>query len=151
MERRTFLQAAATAPAALAATLHEDLPKYRIVSSFQAAAHPGMPGPYPGKVAQVHAAARVEDGVRVGEERVRLLIGVHVVDVDLVAGRLQAPEQLGRMDGALEVHRDEAGHQETVQGTRRIRAGDVQHDPRLAGLRSPRLRRSFYRPLQPFA
>ena len=60
MERRTFLQAAATAPAALAATLREDLPKYRIVSPFQATAHPGMPGPYPGKVAQVHAEKSID-------------------------------------------------------------------------------------------
>jgi hypothetical protein len=60
MERRTFLQAAATAPAALAATLHEDLPKYRTVSPFQAAAHPGMPGPYAGKVAQVHAEKAID-------------------------------------------------------------------------------------------
>jgi uncharacterized protein (DUF362 family) len=60
MERRTFLQGAATAPAALAATLHEDLPKYRTVSPFQAAAHPGMPGPYAGKVAQVHAEKAID-------------------------------------------------------------------------------------------
>ena len=60
MERRTFLQAAAAAPAALAATLHADLPKYRIVSPFPPAAHPGMPGPYPGKVAQVHAEKSID-------------------------------------------------------------------------------------------
>src|SRR5579864_3245579 len=61
MERRRFLQAAASAPAALAATLHEDLPKYRVVSQFPAAAHSGMPGPYPGKVAQVHAARCIDE------------------------------------------------------------------------------------------
>jgi hypothetical protein len=34
MERRTFLQAAATAPVALATTLHQDLPKYRVVTRY---------------------------------------------------------------------------------------------------------------------
>ncbi|HET9321451.1 MAG TPA: DUF362 domain-containing protein, partial [Bryobacteraceae bacterium] len=60
MDRRTFLQATATAPVALAATLHENLPKYRIVSPFQVVAHPGMPGTYPGKVAQVHAEKSID-------------------------------------------------------------------------------------------
>ena len=61
MERRRFLQAAASAPAALAATLHEDLPKYRVVSRFPASAQPGMPGPYRGKVARVHAARCIDE------------------------------------------------------------------------------------------
>ncbi|MBZ5590897.1 MAG: DUF362 domain-containing protein [Acidobacteriia bacterium] len=61
MDRRTFLQAAASAPAAVAATLHEDLPKYRVVSRFQPSAHPGMPGSYPGKVARVHAAKCIDE------------------------------------------------------------------------------------------
>jgi len=61
MQRRTFLQAAATAPVALAATLHEELPKYRVVSRFPASGHPGMPGLYPGKVAQVHAAKCIDE------------------------------------------------------------------------------------------
>jgi len=60
MERRTFLQAAAAAPVALAAELHQDLPKYRVVSRFQPSAHPGMPGPYPGRVARVHAEKSIE-------------------------------------------------------------------------------------------
>src|SRR5579864_1259906 len=60
MERRTFLQAAAAAPVALAAELHQDLPKYRVVSRFQPSAHPGMPGPYPGKVARVHAEKSID-------------------------------------------------------------------------------------------
>ncbi len=62
MERRIFLQAAASAPVALAATLHEDLPKYRVVSRFQPSAHPGMPGPYAGKVARVHATKSIDEG-----------------------------------------------------------------------------------------
>lgn len=60
MERRTFLQAAAAVPAALGAELHQDLPKYRIVTSFKPAAHPGMPGIYPGKVARVHAEKSID-------------------------------------------------------------------------------------------
>src|SRR5271169_2204022 len=61
MDRRRFLQAAASAPAALAAAFHEDLPHYRVVSRFPASAHPGMPGPYPGKVARVHAAKCIDE------------------------------------------------------------------------------------------
>ena len=61
MKRREFLQAAATAPAALAAGLHEDLPKYRIVSRFSPAANPGMPGLYPGIVARVHAEKSIDE------------------------------------------------------------------------------------------
>jgi uncharacterized protein (DUF362 family) len=54
MNRRTFLQVAAAAPAVLSAEEHK-LPKYRIVSHFAPAAQPGMPGPYPGQVVSVHA------------------------------------------------------------------------------------------------
>ena len=61
MKRRTFLQAAAAAPVALAASLHEDLPKYKIVSHFAPAAVPGMPGPYPGVVARVHAEKSIDE------------------------------------------------------------------------------------------
>jgi uncharacterized protein (DUF362 family) len=59
MDRRTFLQFAAAAPAALSAEVHK-LPKYRIVSHFEPAAHPGMPGPYPGQVASVHAEQSID-------------------------------------------------------------------------------------------
>ena len=61
MDRRRFLQAAATAPAALASAVHDDLPKYRVVSRFPASAHPGMPGPYAGKVARTHAAKSIDE------------------------------------------------------------------------------------------
>jgi len=54
MHRRTFLQVAAAAPAALAGT-DRKIPKYKVVSHYQPAAQPGMPGPYPGQVASVHA------------------------------------------------------------------------------------------------
>jgi len=60
MIRRTFLQAAAAAPVAFGASLHEDLPKYRVASRFQPSAHPGMPGLYPGKVAKVHAEKSID-------------------------------------------------------------------------------------------
>jgi uncharacterized protein (DUF362 family) len=59
MDRRAFLQVAASAPAALAAEDHK-IPKYRVVSRFQPAAHPGMPGPYPGKVVSLHAAKCID-------------------------------------------------------------------------------------------
>src|SRR5690348_8311580 len=61
MERRTFLQAAAVAPVALAVELHPDLPHYQVVSRFQPSAHPGMPGPYPGKVVRVHAEKSIDE------------------------------------------------------------------------------------------
>jgi uncharacterized protein (DUF362 family) len=60
MIRRTFLQAAAAAPVALAASVSEDLPKYHVVSRFQPSAHSGMPGLYPGKVARVHAENSID-------------------------------------------------------------------------------------------
>ena len=61
MYRRTFLQATAAAPVALAATLRDDPPKYRIVSRFQPAAQPGMPGPYSGQVVRVHAGKSIDE------------------------------------------------------------------------------------------
>src|SRR5580692_10694244 len=60
MHRRTFLQMAAAVPAALAAPDHR-LPKYRVVSHYQAATQPGMPGPYPGQVASVHAEKCIDE------------------------------------------------------------------------------------------
>jgi uncharacterized protein (DUF362 family) len=47
MNRRTFLQLPALAAV--------EIPKYRVVTPFQPAARPGMPGPYPGVVASVHS------------------------------------------------------------------------------------------------
>jgi hypothetical protein len=60
MKRRAFLQATAAAPLAMGASLHEDLPKYRIVSRYQPSEHPGMPGPYPGIIARVHADKSID-------------------------------------------------------------------------------------------
>jgi uncharacterized protein (DUF362 family) len=60
MKRRTFLQAAAATPAAFAAEVREPLPKYRIVSRYQPATPPGMPGIFPGTVARVHAESAID-------------------------------------------------------------------------------------------
>jgi len=60
MIRRTFLQAAAAAPAALAVSVNGDLPKYRVATRFQPSAQPGMPGRYPGIVARVHAGKSID-------------------------------------------------------------------------------------------
>jgi uncharacterized protein (DUF362 family) len=51
MDRRLFLQMAAASP--LVGATNE--PVYRVVTQFQPSAHPGMPGPFPGRVARVHA------------------------------------------------------------------------------------------------
>jgi uncharacterized protein (DUF362 family) len=61
MERRSFLSLASLAPAALAKD-DGGLPKYRVVSSYQASPNPGMPGRYPGQVVAVHAARAIETG-----------------------------------------------------------------------------------------
>ena len=53
MKRRTFLHMSGAATLALAAD--EPIPDYRVVTSFQPAPRPGMPGPYPGQVVSVHA------------------------------------------------------------------------------------------------
>jgi uncharacterized protein (DUF362 family) len=38
----------------------DGLPQYRVQSSYKAAAMPGMPGPYPGQVVNVHAAKSID-------------------------------------------------------------------------------------------
>ena len=54
MDRREFLAAMAAMPAF---NLQEPrpAPKYKVVSSYKPAEHPGMPGPYPGRVVTVHS------------------------------------------------------------------------------------------------
>lgn len=61
MKRRTFLESGAAASLAFAAELHQDLPKYHVASRFETSAHPGMPGPYPGRVARVHAEKSIDE------------------------------------------------------------------------------------------
>ena len=58
MDRRTFLQLAAATPLAGAPPIEN--PVYRVVTRFKPAAHPGMPGPYPGKVVRVHSERAIE-------------------------------------------------------------------------------------------
>ena len=60
MQRRDFLTLPTVAGAALAAPKIDDLPKYRVQSSYAPAKQPGMPGPFPGKVVNVHAANSID-------------------------------------------------------------------------------------------
>src|SRR5215813_8447240 len=74
MRRRTFVQLLAATP--LASTIRaeesEGIPKYKIVTPYKAAATPGMPGPYPGKVISVKSAKCLsEDGLKINDEVVR--------------------------------------------------------------------------------
>jgi uncharacterized protein (DUF362 family) len=54
MERRTFLAMPA------AAAILPGSPNYRVVSAFRPAAHPGMPGMYPGSVVSVKAERSID-------------------------------------------------------------------------------------------
>ena len=58
MRRRNFLQLAAAATARAGPTA--DTPSYRVATHFAPAAHPGMPGPYPGKVVRVHSDKSID-------------------------------------------------------------------------------------------
>ena len=59
MYRRNFLQLAAAASAA-GATTPSGIPSYRVVSHYAPSEHPGMPGPYPGKVVRVHSEKSID-------------------------------------------------------------------------------------------
>lgn len=59
MQRRDFLTLPSVAGVALAAPKSDELPKYRVQSSYAPAAHPGMPGPFPGRVVNVYAAKSI--------------------------------------------------------------------------------------------
>src|SRR5579871_6599797 len=54
MDRRSFLQIAAAAPA-LGGTTGKDEPAYKVVTKYTGAKQPGMPGRYPGTVVRVHS------------------------------------------------------------------------------------------------
>lgn len=58
MDRRRFLQTTAAFPALAQAA--GDAPGYKIVSKYQPAAKPGMPGPYPGQVVAVHGDKAID-------------------------------------------------------------------------------------------
>jgi len=60
MDRRSFLGMAAAARSALAAT-GDNLPKYRVVTSYKPVPGQGMPGPYRGQVASVMAPRVIEE------------------------------------------------------------------------------------------
>jgi uncharacterized protein (DUF362 family) len=60
MQRRDFLTLPSVAGVALAAPKMDGLPQYRVQSSYKAAAMPGMPGPFPGQVVNVHAAKSID-------------------------------------------------------------------------------------------
>jgi uncharacterized protein (DUF362 family) len=57
VERRFFLQLAAAAPLVAGP---DDQPVYRVVTPFERAAKPAMPGPYPGHVTRVHSENSID-------------------------------------------------------------------------------------------
>ena len=61
MNRRKFLAGAAALPALHAADSPRRIPDYRVVTKFKAAAQPGMPGPYPGRVVTVHSPKCIDE------------------------------------------------------------------------------------------
>ncbi len=65
MKRRTFVQLLAASPLVSAATEAEtvagEIPKYRVATKYKAAATPGMPGTYPGRVVSVKSAKCLDD------------------------------------------------------------------------------------------
>jgi len=60
MKRRTFLAAAAAVPA-LAALDTKPGRDYRVVTKYKPARHPGIPGPYPGRVVTVHCPNCIDE------------------------------------------------------------------------------------------
>ena len=79
MDRRLFLQLAAAAP--LAAD-QGDQPGYRVVTRFEPAPQPGMPGPYPGHVVRVHSLRSINensDAVDTQIVRQMLAAGMHAL------------------------------------------------------------------------
>jgi hypothetical protein len=57
VDRRLFLHVAAAAPLLAAPA---DTPTYKVVTHFQPAAVPGMPGPYPGQMVRVHSERSID-------------------------------------------------------------------------------------------
>jgi Domain of unknown function (DUF362) len=60
MDRREFVRLLAAAPLIPALQARAGLPSLRVVSRYTAAATPGMPGPYPGRVVSVTSASSVD-------------------------------------------------------------------------------------------
>jgi len=58
IKRRTFLELSAAAPALFtveAAEAKDTIPVYDVESAYKPSPHPGMPGPYPGRVISIHS------------------------------------------------------------------------------------------------
>jgi len=58
MHRRSFLQVAAAVTARASTTA--GTPVYRVVTHYSPSAHPGMPGPYPGRVVRTHSEKSID-------------------------------------------------------------------------------------------
>jgi uncharacterized protein (DUF362 family) len=72
MDRRAFLELLAAAPLASAVRADDAVPLYRIVSRYSAAALPGMPGPWPGRVVSLRSPRCLDEaGVVVDADVVR--------------------------------------------------------------------------------
>jgi Domain of unknown function (DUF362) len=61
MDRRAFVRLLAGAPLAASLTPPRGLPRLHVVTKYQAQPNVGMPGPYPGVVAQIRSAQCVDD------------------------------------------------------------------------------------------
>jgi uncharacterized protein (DUF362 family) len=72
MDRRSFLQLAATSPLVAGKPA---LPTYRVTSPFKPALQPGMPGPFPGEVVRVSCDRSIDvDTERIDRQVVRLML-----------------------------------------------------------------------------
>lgn len=61
MDRRAFVRLLASAPLLPSLQARPAIPRVRVVSAYKAAATPGMPGPYPGRVVSVASARSVDE------------------------------------------------------------------------------------------
>ena len=72
MDRRAFLELLAAAPLASAVRAEDAAPSYRILTPYAAAAVPGMPGPWPGRVVSLRSPRCLDEaGVVVDADVVR--------------------------------------------------------------------------------
>jgi uncharacterized protein (DUF362 family) len=60
VNRRSFLCSTAAATSLLGKIPVQQLPSYRIVTPFKPSLHPGIPGPYKGRVVRVHSNASID-------------------------------------------------------------------------------------------
>jgi len=70
MERRAFVRLLAAAPLASKAADADPAPRYRVVTPHTAAPLPGMPGPFPGRVAQVGSSKCLDEAGDVADAEV---------------------------------------------------------------------------------